>query len=116
MTESPSIEALFERKSPEVKTLYYHLLDALRQFGDFNEVPKSSYILLKKASAFVAIYPRKSHFNLEFIVNYLISDPRLKKELVLSPHRIAYTLKIEQHSDIDEQVLAWLKDAYESCK
>ena len=77
MTESPSVDALFERKSPEVKTLYQHLLEALHKFDGFSEVPKSSYILLKKTSAFAGVYPRKSHFNLEFIVNYLISDQRV---------------------------------------
>lgn len=116
MAQESSIDALFDRKVPQVRALYDQLVETLRNFGSFTVVPKHTYILLKKQSNFAGVYPRKDYFNLEFLVHYPLADPRIVKELRLSAHRFAYTVKIETAADLDSLVLKWLKDAYEACK
>src|SRR5690348_1823209 len=109
MAQESSINALFDPKAPHVRALYDQLLVVLHGFGSFTEVPKSTYILLKKQSNFAGVYPRKDYFNLEFLVHYPLADPRIVKKLRLSAHRFAYTVKIETAADLDSLVLKWLK-------
>ena len=52
-------------------------------------------------------------FNLEFRTDYLIDDPRIARKQQLSARRFEHTVKVQTESDINPQLLQWLKDAYE---
>ena len=69
------------------------------------------YIHLEKNSGFAGVHPRKGYFNLEFRTDYKIDDPRIVKQQQLSARRYEHTVKLERESDVDEQLLKWLKDA-----
>ena len=116
MTANQTIQSLFEGKAPHLKPIYDDLIANLGKFGKFYEVPKQASIQLKKGAAFAAVQFRKNHLNLEFRIDYELDDPRATQHLQLSAHRHVYTVKLEQQSDIDDQLLKWLKDAYELCK
>lgn len=116
MSTTTSVDALFAGKAPHLRPIYDQLIIALAAFGPFHKVPKQSSIQLKKTSAFAAIQLRKNHLNLEFRIDYEIDDPRATKHLQLSARRHVYTVKLEQTSDIDSQLLKWLNDAYDICK
>jgi hypothetical protein len=116
MTTQEATKHIFEGKLPQVQQLYERLLKALASVGEVRAVPKQSSIHLEKNSAFAGIHPRKGYFNLEFRLDYQIDDPRITRHLQLSARRFEHTVKIEQETDIDDQLLKWLKDAYALAK
>jgi hypothetical protein len=114
--DATAIDRLFDRRPPQVRVLYNHLLEALRQFGLVEEVAKERVIHLSTTRPFAEIQPRDYGFTLEFRIAYNLAEPRIFRQLQLSAHRFVHTVKIEAESDIDVQLLAWLKDAYELSK
>jgi hypothetical protein len=116
MTDINSVDHLFEGKAPELRTTFDHLIDQLRQFGEIKVAPKQTSIHLEKNSGFAGVHPRKTYFNLEFRTDYKIDEPRITRVQQLSARRFEHTVKLEKRSDVDEQLLKWLKDAYELSK
>lgn len=115
MTTPISVDSHFEDKAPEVKATYDRLLAVLRLFGPVREVPRKTSIHLEKTSGFAGIHPRKKFFNLEFRTNYKISDPRIVKRQRLATRHYEYTVKMQCANDVDDQLLNWLRDAYDLC-
>src|SRR3954463_2807144 len=111
-----SVDSVFEGKDPILRTTFDYLLQQLEQFGAVNVAPKQTSIHLEKNSGFAGVHPRKSYFNIEFRTDYKIDAPRITRIQQLSARRFEHTVKVESQSDIDEQLLTWLKSAYELSK
>lgn len=94
--------------------LYYDkLLVGLAPYGEVNAVPKQTSIHLDNTSGFAGVYTRKTYINLHFRLDYKLDDPRISKVEQLSAKRFKHTVKLENTTDVDDQLLAWLKDAFE---
>jgi hypothetical protein len=114
--DTASLDHLFDGNAPNVRATYDRLIAALQQIGDVKVSPKQTSIHLEKTSGFAGVHPRKTAFNLEFRTDYAINDPRIARTQQLSARRFEHTVKLEQESDVDDQLLKWLKDAYELAK
>ena len=111
-----SVDSVFEGKDPAVHTTFDYLLQQLQRFGEVKVAPKLTSIHLEKNSGFAGVHPRKSYFNLEFRTDYQIDSPRIARVQQLSARRFEHTVKVASQSDIDDQLLTWLKSAYELSK
>ena len=110
------VDKLFEGKTPELRATYDRLINQLQQFGVVKVAPKQTSIHLEKNAGFAGVHPRKASFNLEFRTDYKIDDPRITRTQQLSARRFEHTVKLEHEQDVDEQLLKWLKDAYDLSK
>lgn len=110
---NPTIESHFDGKAEVVKSIYETLLTGLAPFGKVSAVPKQTSIHLDNASGFAGVYTRKNFINLHFRLTQKIDDPRIVKVEQLSARRFKHTVKIKAVSDVDQQLLDWLKEAYE---
>ena len=115
MTAPSSVDHLFQNNA-DLKAVYQHLIDALSAIGPIKVAPKQTSIHIEKNSGFAGVHPRKNYFNLEFRTDYKIDAPRVVRQQQLSARRFEHTVKIEKTSDVDEQLLKWLKDAYDLSK
>ena len=113
MTTIPSVDSLFADKDARLRPIYDRLIKSLRAFGPVNESAKQTSIHLEKHSGFAGVHPKKSYINLEFRVDYAIDDPRITRRQQLSTRRYEHTVKLQNESDIDTQLLKWLRDAYD---
>ncbi len=116
MASTNSVESLFEGKAPELRETFDYLITQLRKLGEINVAPKQTSIHLEKNSGFAGVHPRSTYFNLEFRTDYKIDDPRITRVQQLSARRFEHTVKLAKKSDVDAQLLKWLKDAYELSK
>lgn len=102
-----------DNKEPIVKEIYDYLLTSLRAFGPVTEAVKKTSIHLDRKTGFGGIHPRKSYINLVIRTDYEIKNTRISKCEQISKHRFHHTIKLTKVEDIDEELLNWLKDAYE---
>ncbi|MEP7284205.1 MAG: DUF5655 domain-containing protein [Chloroflexota bacterium] len=116
MGSADSVDHLFEGKAPELRATFEYLVRELQKFGGIKVAPKQTSIHLEKNSGFAGVHPRKTYFNLEFRTDYKIDAPRITRTQQLSARRFEHTVKLASESDVDEQLLTWLKDAYELSK
>jgi Domain of unknown function (DUF5655) len=113
MTTEISVASHFDGKQPNVKATYDYLIAALNEFGPVTEAPKQTSIHLENATGFAGVYTRKSYILLHFRTDYRIDSPRIEKTEQLSARRFKHAVSLESENDVNDELLVWLKDAYE---
>ncbi len=88
-------------------------LGELKKFGKVTAEEKKTSIHLKNAKGFAGIHPRKDYFILNIVSSSPIKSPRITKTEQVSKSRYHNELKIEKPFDINEELMAWLKTAYD---
>ncbi|SRR5260221_7142411 len=107
-----SVDTHFEGKDPQVRATYDHLITSLRHIGPVKEAPKGNSIHLENGSGFAGVYVRKDYILFHFRTDYKIDNSRITKTEPLSARRFKHTVKLERASDVNDELLNWLKDAY----
>ena len=96
----------------EVKDLYQNLLKELERFGGIVVEEKKTSIHLKNRAAFAGVHPRKNYFILNIVSSSPIQSSKIIKQEQVSKSRFHNEVKIETASDINKNLLTWLKEAY----
>ena len=105
-------DALFLGKDQQVQSTYHSLLEALHALGPFQEEPKKTSIHLVHTVGFAGVHPRKSYLILNLRTDHPIESQRITKTEQVSKSRFHNEVKLASPSDVDEELLGWLKDAY----
>ena len=93
-----------------------HLVDKLTQemakFGKVTVAKKTKQLSFKNHSLFAHITIRPEEIDLEFITPSLIKHTRLNQVKKIKTDKFRHTVLIKSDSDIDPQVLGWLRIAH----
>lgn len=108
-----SLNEHFTRKEPQVYTTYLKLESYLKSFEAIQISPVINAILFSSKSTFLAIKPKKSWLDLEFILDYEANEFPIHKIVSVSKTRFAHFVRIQNETDIDDQLTSWIKKAYE---
>jgi len=108
-----TIEQHFAAKEPHVRAIYDELVRIARSFGDVAEEPKKTSIHLARRSAFAGVATRKDAVILTLKSAKDIHDARIHKHEQASANRWHLEVRLRQPKEVDRQLQAWLKDAYE---
>jgi hypothetical protein len=109
---SPQSDAL-STASPVARALYDELLRALAAFGPFETEMKKASIHLVRSSAFAGVHLRKAHLLLTINAAAPIPSGRIIKTEQVSANRWHLDIKLTDPGDIDAELLAWLREAYD---
>ncbi len=101
--------------SPEASALYRRLLAALQPLGTFHEEVKKTSVHLTRGSAFAGVHFRRSHLLLTIKSEVSIDSPRIVKAEQVSKNRWHCEVKVSTGAEIDREVIAWMKTAYDLC-
>ncbi|HLE91907.1 MAG TPA: DUF5655 domain-containing protein [Anaerolineales bacterium] len=112
MTATYSVNDHFTNKDPSVRALYDQLLSILRTFGPVIEDPKKTSIHLNRKSALAGVETRKDGLLLNIKSDHQIMSPRIEKAEQISAKRFHHKVRISSPKDLDEELKAWLKEAY----
>ena len=107
-----TINAHFENREAVVRQIYDRLLKSARRFGPVVEDPKKTSIHLVNRTAFAGVATRKSAIVLTIKADSDISSPRIHKSEQASARRFHHELKLTSPSDVDSELVGWLKHAY----
>ena len=105
--------AVLANSEPIVAEIYAALLDALRQIGPFTAEEKKTSIHLVRRTGFAGVHPRKARLVLNLRLDRPFASPRASKTEQVSRNRWHHEFRIERPEDIDADILALLRDAYE---
>jgi len=118
MTATYSVNDHFTNKAPSVRALYDQLLSILHTFGPVIEDPKNiedpkkTSIHLNRKSALAGVETRKDGLLLNIKSDHQIMSPRIEKAEQISAKRFHHKVRISSPKDLDEELKAWLKEAY----
>ena len=105
-------DALFIGKDESVQSTYSRLVEVLHTLGSFQEEPKKTSIHLVRNVGFAGVHPRKNYLILNLRTDAPIENPRIFKSEQVSKNRFHNEVKLHSPSEIDEELLSWLKEAY----
>ena len=107
-----SVEGHLAGKDPVVRKIYGHLLKHSRRFGPLSEDPKKTSIHLNNVTAFAGVATRKSAIILTIKSDRELDSPRIHKSEQTSSRRFHHEVKLTAPSDVDAELIGWLKNAY----
>ena len=99
-----------------LKPIYNQLISKIMTFGNDIEIaPKNTYVSLRRNKQFAILNPAtKTRF--EIGINLKGQEPTNKLELEKPLAMCSHKIKINHMDEIDENVVSWLKMAYENAK
>jgi hypothetical protein len=113
MSEKFTVESFFVEKSNVVRAIYAKLLAETRKFGPVSEEPKKTSIHLVNKSAFAGVSTRQMALMLNVKSATPIVSPRFPRHEKVSANRYHQEVKLSNPSEVDSELLGWLKQAYE---
>ncbi|PLW95686.1 MAG: hypothetical protein C0591_10685 [Marinilabiliales bacterium] len=108
-----SLDAHFLKKEPQVRATYDALENRLKSIIVFQVSPVVNAIMFTSESTFLAIKPKKRWIDLEFALDYEANEFPIHKIVRISKTRFAHFIRIQEPRDIDDQLIGWIKKAYE---
>ena len=100
-------------REPIVASIYHALTKAATKLGPFKEEAKKTSIHLVRSSAFAGVATRKTSLVLTLKAARDINSPRVTKHEQVSAGRWHLEVRLDSPRDVDAELKAWLKDAYE---
>lgn len=98
--------------NPQAIETYDHLLERLSTIGQFEERPNKTSIHLVRGSTFLGVHPRKGGILLVLRTKCQLKDARIRKHEQVSANRWHNEVMLEAKSEIDDQLLNWIREAY----
>jgi len=100
-----TVASHFAGKDSTVRATYQRLIDVARTLGPVTEEAKKTSIHLVRHTAFAGVATRRS--------SLILRSPRIEKREQTSANRWHIEVRLERPANIDRQLTAWLKNAYE---
>jgi hypothetical protein len=109
---SYTVESHFEGKPSAVRALYDLLLAEVRRFGPVRVDAVPSGINFAASSHFAGVQAQRRGLRVGFILERELDDPRMVRTEPLGPSKRAYSVRVDAPTDLDEQLVGWLAEAY----
>jgi Domain of unknown function (DUF5655)/Domain of unknown function (DUF4287) len=108
------IDEMYNGKKAGLKPLHDRLMTAINSFGqDIELAPKKGYVSIRRKKQFAMIQPTTAtRIDIGLILKNVPISERLESASsfnALFTHRV----RVSSVSDIDEQLISWLKQAYD---
>ena len=101
-------------KSPATRALYDTLLERLRSLGPIVvETKKTSAHIVAGSGAFLGVHPRSNGLLVNIVLDRELVGDRVGKCEQVSRSRYHNEVKISGREDIDEELMGWIRDAYQ---
>ncbi len=107
------VDKQYEEKE-NLRPVYDKLIEAIREFGtDVEIAPKRKYVSLRRRKQFAMIQP-STHTRLDVGINFKNTVPTSRLEISGSfSSMCSHRVRLEDVTQVDNQLIEWLKLAYE---
>ena len=86
---------------------------AIRKFGDFEEAPKKTYVSYRRKKQFAMIGPStKTRVEVGLNMKGVLASDRLLQ--LPSGQMCNYKVKLTDITEVDTELIGWIKTAYEA--
>lgn len=107
------LDEIYNGPKSALRPIHEKLMDAISQFGEFEVAPKKGYVSLRRKKQFAMLGPAtNTRFELGINHKSLSGDERLLAQPAGS--MCNYKVKLTQASEVDETIIAWVKQAFET--
>lgn len=107
-----SVPAALSTSEPEVQDLYQALVLFCHDVGPYSVEEKKTSIHLVRKSAFAGVHPRRKHLVLTVKAASAINSDRIFTSEQVSKSRWHHEIRLTGPTDLDQELLGWLRQAY----
>jgi hypothetical protein len=101
-------------KSPANRALYDFLLERVKSLGPVvEENKKTSAHIVAGKGAFLGVHPRSDGLLVNIVLDRELGGERVAKREQVSKSRYHNEVRIFSPQDIDEELMGWIRDAYQ---
>jgi hypothetical protein len=112
-TNGHSVGEHFEDRDAAVKETYQAIIKTARKFGPVKEDPKKTSIHLVRKTAFAGVATRKSGLILTLKSDSDVVNKRIARREQASANRWHLEIKLDSPEQVDQEIAALLKKAYQ---
>jgi len=107
------VEGIYTGPKAALRPVHDRLMAAIEGFGEFEVAPKKGYVSLRRKRQFAMIGPAtRDRVEVGLNMKGVASTARLLEE---PPGRMCqYKVKVTSPDEVDSELVAWLRTAYES--
>lgn len=107
------VAELYSGAKAELRPIHDKLMAAIARFGDFEIAPKKGYLSLRRGKQFAMIGPAT---NTRVEVGLNMKGVPATARLVAQPAggMCQYKVKVTEVKEVDRELIAWIKQAYDS--
>jgi len=114
MPHTPTtVDHLFVKSAPSVRATYTEILKAAKRFGAVRVEPKKTSIHFVRRTAFAGVATRKDAVILTLKSGADVSSSRIGKHERVSANRWHLEVRLEAPSEVNREIVGWLRAAYE---
>lgn len=107
------LDALYTGPKAAMRPIHDRLMAAIGKFGDFEVAPKKTYVSLRRKKQFATIGPAtNTRFEVGLNMKGVPGTARLE---ALPPGGMCqYRVKVADAKEVDAELIAWIRQAYDS--
>jgi len=109
------LESLYTGKKSSLQPIHDQLLMKMRQFGAFEVAPKKTYVSYRCNKQFCTIGPA-TNTQVEIGLNVKGLEPTDRLKQLPAGQMCNYKVRLADVSEIDSELIGWIKAAYVSAK
>jgi hypothetical protein len=96
-----------------LESIYQRLRSCLDGLGPHQIEPKKTSLHVTHGRAFLGVHPRRAGLLLNVVLNHRVESPLVSKCEQVSTNRYHNEILVSSPSDLDDEVLALLREAYQ---
>jgi hypothetical protein len=106
------LDEIYSGAKAGFRSIHEKLMQEINKFGEFEIVPKKGYVSLRRKRQFAMIGPKT---NTRFEVGINAKDFKKNARLLEQPKgsMCNYIVQLTEAKEVDAELVAWLKSAYE---
>jgi hypothetical protein len=108
------IDDHFKRKDIMVRDIFDKLYKHVSKFGNVKFNPTKHAIIVSSKSTFLAIKPRKTILDIEFLLEDEMEVYPVHKIFRVSKNRVAHFIHLETAEQVDKKLISLIKQAYKT--
>ena len=106
------LESHFEGRDPELRRVFDAVLAAVTAVGPVTVLPEKTRIAFQVRMSFAQITPRHRWLDGHVVLARRLEHPRFRSIQTFSPRNHVHVFRLERVADVDDDVRAWLAEAY----
>lgn len=112
---SDPLDAIYSGAKAPLRGLHETMIAAIDKFGPYEKAPKKAYVSLRRKKQFAMLGPAtKESIELGLNSKTLKPSPRLKA--LPAGGMCQFTIRITNAKEINAELLAWVREAYDSAQ
>jgi hypothetical protein len=105
---------LFTGAGPGVLALARRYVELLHGLGDIQIIAQKTRLACVARVRFAGMSPRRNGFLAAFALRRRLDSPRIHKKADYGPRWRGHYLLVEAETDLDDELIAWLREAHDT--